>query len=103
MEYVAAYVMFDKVGKELNEKSMMDLFDAIGGKVEPETMRLFLSKVAGKSIDEVMSKGKEFMASLAISSAREQAPAQSTDASAPSQAAETKDEEEEDFDIFAAF
>ncbi|AFM98534.1 ribosomal protein P1/P2 [Encephalitozoon hellem] len=103
MEYVAAYVMFNKVGKEINEGSMADLFNAIGAEIEPETMRLFLSKVSDKSMEEVMSKGKELMASLAISSARESAPAQAADTPAPSQAAENKEEEEEDFDIFAAF
>lgn len=103
MEYIAAYVMFDKVGKELNEKSITELFNAIGAEAEPETMRLFLSKVSNKSMEEVMLKGKELMASLAISSARESAPAQTADASAPSQTTENKEEEEEDFDIFGAF
>lgn len=93
--------MLNKVGREANADGMRALFKAIDAEVEDETMDLFLSKVSGKSMEEVMAKGAELMASLAVSSG----PAVS-EAAAPTQAAESKNEEkeeDEDFDIFAAF
>lgn len=100
MEHVAAYIMLTKAQREVTAESMKSLFRVIDAPVEEETIDLFLSKVSGNSMEEIMARGTELMSSFAV--AAPAAASATPEAAAPAES-KKEAEPEEDFDIFAAF
>lgn len=101
MKHVAAYMMLTKAGKEVTFDSMTSLLKVINAAYEEETVRLFVSKIEGRSMEEMMDEGAKLMSSFAVA-----APAQGGKAATEVKEAEAVQEtqkEEEEFDLFAAF
>ncbi|KAM0671471.1 acidic ribosomal protein P2 [Ordospora colligata] len=102
MEYIAGSILLTKVGRDVDAKSLEMLFRSIDAPIESETLDLFLSKVSGKSMDELMASGSELMKSFAVSSAPASAKAEEKK-DAPAAAATQEQDDDADFDIFGAF
>ncbi|KAH9411888.1 hypothetical protein HK407_02g03320 [Ordospora pajunii] len=103
MEYIAGSILLTKVGRDVDAKSLEMLFRSIDASIENETLDLFLSKVSGKSMEELMASGSELMKSFAVSSAPAKAEEKKDAPAAAAAASQGQEEDPDDFDIFGAF
>lgn len=97
MEYIAAFSLATQstatpLGKDALKSKIMELLSAINAPVCEESLDLFLSKVDGKSLNELIASGSELMKSQLVSSAA--APASTPAASAPAAKAQPVEESE---------
>jgi large subunit ribosomal protein L12 len=85
MEYVYAAMLLHKAGKEINEKSMLELLTAAGVKADSVRVKALVASLAEVDIDEAIKSAPAMMAA---------APAPA--APAPAKKEEKKAEEEEE-------
>ena len=66
MEIVAAYLLNQLNGREVNKENMLKLLKLTGANTTEESVNLFLNKVGSMSYDEIMQAGAAKMAECAV-------------------------------------
>ena len=92
MEYVASYAFLINNKQEPSRENIMRVLKSLGASVSEESVELFISKVEGKSYEEIVSAGSALMASQRAASASSSA---STTTAAKVEVAAGKEESNE--------
>ena len=65
MRYVAAYLLAALGGNDSpTEKDLKKILTSVGVEVEEASLKMVVSEMKGKSIEEVLAEGKEKLASV---------------------------------------
>lgn len=105
MEYVAAYSLITKttseeLGADKMKKKIVELLNSINAPVCEESLDLFISKINGRSMSEIIAAGSELMKSQISTGASSNAGAASSAAAAAPKQEEEEESEEADLDFF---
>lgn len=100
MEYVASYMLLAQNNKEPTADNIAMILKAIHAPVDQESLNSFVSKIEGKSYEEIMSTGASMM--TLQSAASSAAPAAGTTSAVADKVEEEEEESESgvDLDIF---
>jgi len=101
MRYVAAYLLAALNGKEPSSADVEKILSSVGIQIDQEKLKKVLGELKGKNLEEIISKGKEKLASMpsgGAAPAAAAAPAAGADSPKKEAKKEEKKEESEEED-----
>lgn len=99
MEFISSYILLSDLNMEVSKESITRLLQSIQASYSESSLDLFLEKIEGKSISEVLAAGSDLMKSK-MASAAPAASSASTNASAPKVEVEAVESSESVLDFF---
>ncbi|XP_050367851.1 60S acidic ribosomal protein P2-4-like [Argentina anserina] len=99
MKVIAAYMLAQLGGKaNPSADDLKRIIGSVGAEVDGDRIELFLSRVSGKSIAELVASGRQKMASVPSSGDASAAALTSVAEETKEEKAEEEEEEDDDFD-----